>query len=148
MIFEYLLIPIPAILGYLFGSICNVGKDSGEVVSFRPPPIVFGVVWIILYLFIGVSWFLAVKDTESKLLTYTFYILLNIALCSWIYLYSCKNDKKNAIYVLLISFVFSLLCYTIGNRNSKMLIVPLIGWILFAMLLNIFEVEKLTNKSL
>lgn len=145
MVLDYLLIPIPAIFGYLSGAICNVGKDSGVVVSFRPPPIVFGIVWIILYLFIGISWFLAVKDSESKLLVHTFYILLNISLCSWIYLYSCKNDKKNAIYVLLLSFIFCLLCYTVGNLKSKMLLVPLLGWILFAMLLNIFEVEKLSK---
>ena len=73
----------------------------------------------------------------------TFYILLNIALCSWIYLYSCKKDKISAVYGLVISFTFALMCYTLGNTASKLCIVPLIGWLFFATLINVGEILEI-----
>ena len=72
-----------------------------------------------------------------------FYTLLNIALCSWIYLYSCKKDKITAVYGLTISFTFALMCYTLGNTMSKLCIVPLIGWIFFATLINVGEILEI-----
>jgi len=138
-ILQYTPIILPALLGYGSSIFCKVGKESGSIVSFRPPPIVFSIIWPILYILLGLSWFYARK--ENSILTDIFYTLLVLLLCLWIFVYSCKKNKKLAIYVLLISIVFSGLCYTIGNNISKLMIVPLIGWLLFAMLLNIFEVK-------
>jgi len=138
---EYIPIIIPALSGYISAMLCHVNKTSGVKVSFRPPPIVFSIVWPVLYLLFGLSWFFAQKN--NKILVHIFFSILVILLSLWIYVYSCKNNKKDAIYILVLSVVFSLLCYTVGNLNSQILIVPLIGWLLFATLLNIFEVEKI-----
>jgi len=61
----------------------------------------------------------------------------------WIIIYSCKNNKLGGVYILILSIVFSLLSYTVGDLTSQLLIVPLIGWLLFATILNIFEVQLL-----
>lgn len=143
MLLEYFPIIIPGLSGYLTSMFCNVSKTSGAEVSFRPPAFVFGIVWAILYLLFGFSWYCSRKE-KDKMLVDIFFSMLVIILNLWIYVYSCKNNKKDAIYILVLSIVFSLLCYTVGNFISKLLIVPLIVWLLFATLINIFEVEKKT----
>ena len=50
---------VPAILGYSSSIFCNIGKSAGANVSFRPSPIVFAIVWPILYACMGWSWVLA-----------------------------------------------------------------------------------------
>ena len=141
-----IIIILPAIIGYLAGNLCKVQQTSGESVKYRPPPKVFGIVWAILYFLLGLSWYYAIKSTFDKNILFMiilFYILLNIALCSWIYLYSCKKQKIVAIYSLAISFTFALLCYTVGDLYSKLLIVPLIGWLFFATLINVGEILEI-----
>ena len=143
---EYLLtLIIPIIMGFSMGYICKVQNSSGNTVNFRPPSWAFGVAWTILYILIGISWFLALKKDYSwdDSIVSLFYIWLNIILCSWVYLYSCKDEKIYAIYSLILSIVAALFCYTLGNVVSKMLIVPLIGWLLFATLINVAEVQKI-----
>ena len=67
--------------------------------------------------------------------------MLVFLLSLWIIIYSWQNNKIGGEYILMLSIVFSLLSYTIGDLTSQLLIVPLIGWLLFATLLNIFEVQ-------
>ena len=140
---DYLIILIPSILGYGTSMLCNVQKDAGSTVNFRPPPIAFSIVWPILYILLGFSWFYSRKVNRE--LSDIFYTLLNLVLISWIIVYSCQNNKKYGIYVLILSFIFAMCCYTLGDIKSKLMIVPLLGWIMFATLLNIFEVQE--NKS-
>jgi tryptophan-rich sensory protein len=126
-------------MGYTSALFCGVNKDSGKMVKFRPPAIVFSIVWPILYLLLGISWFLARK----QLIVDIMYLSLNLILCLWLYVYSCRKDKKNAIYVIVLSMVFALFCYTVcEDVLGKLAIVPLIGWLFLATLINIFEVEK------
>ena len=136
---QYIPIIIPGLLGFISAMFCNVKKDSGSNVSFRPPAIAFSIVWPILYILLGLSWFYSRK--ENQILSDIFYISLILILCLWIFVYSCKNNKKTGVYILVISIIFALLSYTIAPLNSKIMIVPLIGWLFFATLLNMFEVK-------
>lgn len=136
---EYLPIIIPGLLGYGTSMLCGIQSNSGVIVSIRPPPIIFMIVWPILYIMLGLSWYYSRKI--KTLLTDIFYGLLVFLLSLWIIIYSCQNNKIGGVYILMLSIVFSLLSYTIGDLTSQLLIVPLIGWLLFATLLNIFEVQ-------
>jgi tryptophan-rich sensory protein len=137
---DYLIILTPSILGYGTSMLCNMQKDAGSTVNFRPPPITFSIVWPILYILLGFSWFYSRKVNRE--LSDIFYTLLNLVLISWIIVYSCQNNKKYGIYILILSFIFAMCCYTLGDIKSKLMIVPLLGWIMFATLLNIFEVQE------
>jgi tryptophan-rich sensory protein len=131
-------------MGYTSALFCGVNKDSGKMVKFRPPAIVFSIVWPILYLLLGISWFLARK----QLIVDIMYLSLNLILCLWLYVYSCRKDKKNAIYVIVLSMVFALFCYTVcDDVLGKLAIVPLIGWLFLATLINIFEVETIKDED-
>ena len=142
---EYITILIPSLLGYGTAMFCKINKNSGSNVSITPPPIVFSIVWSVLYIMLGFSWYFSRQN--EKELSDLFYGFLIIFLSLWIIIYSCKQNKKLAVYVLLLSFTFSLLSYTVGNLESKLLIVPLIGWLLFATLLNILEVQLLSSPT-
>ena len=146
---KYLPILIPSIMGYTSAIVCMVGQDSGKIVKFRPPPAAFSVVWSVLYLLLGISWYLArqqplLENYQGFNVADVLYLTLNIILCLWVYVYSCRGDKKNGIYVIVLSIIFAMMCYTIcGDIRGKLAIVPLMGWLFLATLLNVFEVEEL-----
>lgn len=130
--FIYLLLPL--IAGYSVSWFCGPNKNSGSTVKFRPPGWIFGIVWPILYLLIGLAW------VNSKQQT-IYFAILNLFLCLWLIIYGCKKDKIGGIYILFLSLLTSLFIYTNVNKFSKNLIIPLIIWLLFATFLNIFEVQ-------
>ena len=138
---------IPAIFGYASSATCKVGKDAGKVVSFRPPPIVFGIMWPILFACLGASWVLARKSKNKNIFINAdiFYLILSLILAAWIIVYSknCLDNKKGGIYLLASAFTALLAAFSIGTQWSKVLLTPLFGWFILATLLNVFEVEKL-----
>jgi tryptophan-rich sensory protein len=138
---EYIPIILPSLLGYGTAMFCKVTKDSGINVSIRPPPIIFSIVWPILYLMLGFSWFYARKN--KNVTSDLFYTMLILLLSVWLIVYSCKNNKKLGIYVLIFSIIASIFACISGNFKSRILILPLIAWLIFATILNIMEVKFL-----
>ena len=55
----------PMLIGYIVSYKCKMGKDSGKTVKFRPPGYVFGIVWPILYILLGLSWINSVKNNKN-----------------------------------------------------------------------------------
>jgi len=138
---DILYISLPAIIGYSTSGICKIGKNAGKSVLFRPPAAVFGIVWAILFILLGISWSIAIKNSQNKTLCNSLYLLLSISLGLWTYVYGCKGMKKEASWVILLSIMLSLMCYSQGNEKSRILISPLIAWILFAVIMNTTEVQ-------
>jgi predicted Kef-type K+ transport protein len=52
------------------------------------------------------------------------------------------GNKKAGVYIILASVIASIVCFSIGTKTSKLTISPLIGWLLFAMLMNAIEVQN------
>lgn len=140
---------IPAILGYTASSLCweNMGSESGAVVSFRPPAYIFGIVWPILYLFIGLSWYFSLQyDALNPYVTHALFLSLSIALMMWIVVYSCNDDKKGGVFVILVALLLAYLSYTwVNYKWSKMMLVPLFVWLTMALLMNAEEVSILSR---
>ena len=139
---RYLLIIIPLISIYTTSIICPVSSKSGNIVPFRPPGYIFGIVWPILLLLLGFAWFQASRMPDKVLLNNLIYILLIIFLCLWQVFYSCLDNNISSIYIIFIAFLFSIMTYTVSGLNAKLAICPLITWLMFAGLLNCFEVIK------
>ena len=98
---------------------------------------------VCLMLIADVSFLIALTDAiVEPIANSIWYFLLSISLCGWLIVYSCQNNKKSAIFVLLTSILLSLFCYTISKNLSKLLLLPLIVWLNFALLLNVFEVSN------
>lgn len=132
-------------LAYLINIIpnCKIKSSSGSTVKFRPKPQVFGIIWPILYICFGFSWIIALKKAKRKILTDILYILASIILASWIIVYSCMSNKIGGLYILFLNILSIIILILISKpKISKILLAPLLVWILFATFLNYSEVQK------
>ena len=111
-------------------------KDAGSDVPFRPPAIVFAIVWPILLLLLGISWYL-----RTNLSIY--YIILIVLLALWIVLYN-YSKVLSFIDIILSLCVTILLVSNILNNNkfklSNALLIPLALWLSFASSLNGYQI--------
>lgn len=139
----YIFLLIPMITGYLASMACTVGKEAGTVVPARPPSWVFRAVWPFLYIFIGIAWVI-LREQDSYIIDILMSMTV-LGLVSWILAYGCGKNKKNALYIILLVLVTSLLLFGYSwseNKYAGMLISPFLGWILFATMLNFTEVNN------
>ena len=139
----YIFLLIPMITGYMASMACTIRKDAGTLVPARPPSWVFGAIWPFLYIFIGIAW-LILRDQDSYIIDILMSLTI-IGLVSWILVYGCGKNKKNALYVILLVLVAALLLFGYSwsqNKYAGMLITPFLGWILFATMLNFTEVNN------
>lgn len=137
--FKLIRILIPIVLASITSYFCKIPKGAGNNVKFRPPSWVFGFVWPILYICIGISWYNNPGYNVDIL-----FLLLNIILCLWIVMYGCNKNKKVGLYIIVLSIlVCILLMVTMNNKLSVAMLSPLLVWLHFALLLNMFEVQSL-----
>ena len=126
----YLFIPLIAVNGMAF--LYPISKDSGEKLWFRPPPYVFAIVWPILLILLGYSWYL-----RPKLVF--FYAYLTILLSTWAMLW---DYNKFYAFINIISTLIStlILIYYKFSKLSSILLVPLLLWLSFASVLNYYSI--------
>jgi tryptophan-rich sensory protein len=90
---------------------------------------------------LGLSWVIAVRENTNNKLIYFTYGLTTLLLGVWVLVYGCAKNKKVASWILILAVAASLASFGQGNKVSKALIAPLIAWIVFALLMNINEVQ-------
>ena len=128
------------LLGYIVSMKCKMGKGSGKTVKFRPPSYLFGIVRPILYILLGLSWINSYKGNKT---VDRLFFVLSLLLAIWIIVYSCMNDKKNAVFVLLLTLLSIAFLMILIPQKSRLYLAPLLVWILFATFLNTTEVQTL-----
>jgi tryptophan-rich sensory protein len=126
----YLFIPLIAVNGIAF--LYPISKDSGEKLWFRPPPYVFAIVWPILLLLLGYSWYLRPKLAF-------FYAYLTILLSTWAMLWD--YNKFYAFINIICTLISTLTLILYKYRTlSSILLVPLLLWLSFASVLNYYSI--------
>jgi tryptophan-rich sensory protein len=111
----YLFIPLISVnsVAYFY----PISKDSGKEVWFRPPPYVFMIVWPILLLLIGYSWYI-----RPTLVFY--YTILTLLLSTWSIVWN--NSKFYAFIYIITTLLFTLFLILYKYvRKSSILLVPL-----------------------
>ncbi len=109
--------------------------------SFNPPNYLFGPVWSVLYILMGISLYLICKQPPSKqrkqaISIFLIQFVLNV---SWSFIFFNQHQILGALIdiiaiwllILLTIFLFAKL-----NKTAAWLLVPYISWVSFAMILN------------
>ena len=139
---------------------CDISKKAGNILKFRPPPYVFGIAWPILYTLLGFSWVYAcayvnqhagthptIGHSKSLHIDIT-YAMIGLTLSAWIITYSCMKNKKGGVYAILLGILLTLWAIIMSPYASKMTMAPLLVWLGFALLMNVFEVQFTPSKPM
>jgi tryptophan-rich sensory protein len=143
---------LPLVSG--FGTSCvvgGVGKQAGESVVSRPPSALFKFVWPILYLSLGASWALAQAKSKQDWPVALAYSSLTFLLCSWIVMYTrqTENAKTYASWILVACVAASFVAFSTSVQvmEASALLGPLIAWLIFALILNLIEVQHAAQQG-
>ncbi|MEO7446434.1 MAG: TspO/MBR family protein [Ferruginibacter sp.] len=109
--------------------------------SFNPPNWIFGPVWTLLYILMGIaSWLVwkqgKNKDVKPALTLYAIQLILNF---SWSFIFFYLEQPGWAFAEIIVLWVMILLTIFAFSKHSKTaawLMVPYISWVSFASLLN------------
>lgn len=136
---------IPLIVGFL--SSLFVGDNIGlfenvQKPSFSPPAFLFGIVWPILYILLGISSYLVSGTPECQenfcLRVYAINLFLNFF---WsIIFFNFQAYLLAFIWILLLiaSTVWLIITFYRSNKLAGILNIPYLLWLLFAAVLNFY----------
>lgn len=136
----YLFFPI--ILGSLVGFIINGSIDYNSLVkpALATPSWLFPVMWSILYLLMGISYYILKKDEEDLgIVSVIYYIQLFVNLL-WSFIFFMFKLRLLAVFwIILLDILVIVMLYLFfyKNKYSAYLNIPYLLWILFATYLTI-----------
>jgi len=139
-LFKFILILIPWFLGGLIFRSDTIFYKSLNKPFFAPKPIVFPIVWTILYILIAISIYLIFKDNKLKNTSnYNKSLLINyFSNQVFSFLFFTLKSPFLALIDTFIVFISSLFLYYESkelNKTSAKLLIPYILWNLFATIL-------------
>lgn len=143
---HHLLVIIPLALSSLTQLLFPSDFQQNKKVFFQPPGYVFGVVWTILYLMLGVYLY-RMRNQPSLFIVLLFFtnLLLNLA---WTPVVNIWRRYVIGVYMIASLLLTTFLMIVLEqDRMNKALLVPYATWLLFAMLLNI-ELARLYAHTL
>lgn len=138
----YLVFFIPSLAVYVPTILYPVDDSYGENIPFRPPGYVFAIVWPILLILLGISWVLSLKNKIDRTVN-ILYIALVILLGSWSFFFTLNKLAGLIVIILSLCGTISITCENIklNKKPSGYLLIPLIGWLSFATILNIYSIH-------
>jgi len=138
-------VAIPLVAGTLsgFANVNSINTWYNTLIkpSFNPPNYLFGPVWTILYILMGVSLYIVVQTTKSDLRTTALIIFgLQLALnFSWSFIFFYFQSPAFALIVILalwIAILMMLLYFYKLSPLAAYLQIPYFLWVSFATVLN------------
>ena len=133
---------IPIVGGVLVGLIISGYMNYGDMVKppLSPPSYIFPIVWTILYILMGISYFIATKDKENDKDLNQIYILQLLVNFFWPIIFFVLKMYFTAFFwiiLLLILVIIMIKELLKNNKISGCLQIPYFIWLLFATYLNI-----------
>ena len=110
--------------------------------SFNPPNWIFGPVWTLLYMMMGIALFIIWKSEADAVLKKQalifFFIQLAINFCWSLLFFYCESPGWALIDIVLMWVFILLTIFSFGKISSlsAWLLVPYISWVSFAAVLN------------
>ena len=111
--------------------------------DFNPPGWIFGPVWTVLFLLMGISFYLVWtrEGGPNKLNAYVYFFLQLCANVLWSYLFFATRNPQLAfaeIILLLLLIVGNIFYFYKINKTAAYLLIPYVLWVCFAAVLNYF----------
>ncbi len=126
-----------------FATAANINSWYADLVkpSFNPPNAIFGPVWTILYILMGISLYLIWKKPVSEQKTTAlrfFFVQLFLNFCwSFIFFYFHQTGwALTDIILLWIMIILTIFSFSKMDKTAAWLLVPYICWVSFATILN------------
>lgn len=133
---------LPIILGSLVGLFISKSIDYTELIKppFAPPKIFFPIAWTIIYLLMGISWFiLNRKDLADSDDALVYYFQLFINLLWSIIFFLLKWRFVAVIWIIILDIVVYYMLYLFSKKNKLVVYLNIFYalWITFATYLTI-----------
>ncbi len=133
---------LPVVEGAIVGLIISGYMNYQDMIKppLSPPSIAFPIVWTILYILMGISYFLATKDNENNKELDQIYLLQLLVNFMWPIIFFVLRMYFTAFLwiILLIILVIVMIKELLkNNKISGYLQIPYLMWLLFATYLNI-----------
>ena len=132
---------LPLVLGGIVGFLISGSMDfeSLNKPPLAPPGILFPIVWTILYLLMGIAYYLYRKKSDFDFTAKLHYLQLFINLLWPIFFFVLKIRLFSIFWILLLlaSIILLTLLYFKKEHISAYLLIPYIIWTIFATYLNI-----------
>ena len=133
---------LPLVGGAIVGLITTGYMDYGDMIkpTLSPPGIVFPIIWTILYILMGISYFIATKDKEDNKELDQIYLLQLLVNFLWpIIFFVLKMYFTAFLWIILLIILVIVMIKELlkNNKISGYLQISYLIWLLFASYLNI-----------
>lgn len=116
----------------------SVWYQSLQKPELQPPPLVFGIVWTVLYALIAASLAIVwLKSAPTK--TLLLYLGIGVLNALWTLAFFTRQNAAGAVFVLLIIIFMAVSLFLAVYDISKIaayLLIPYMVWVTFALYLN------------
>ena len=133
---------IPLVVGIIGSLLGNASQGFEELIkpSFAPPGFIFPIVWTILYILMGISFYIIYNSNSEyrkrAIVIYFIQLVLNML---WTFIFFRLNLLLFAFIWIIVMIIFVILMiyyfYKI-NKISAFLQIPYLIWLIFASILN------------
>ena len=133
---------LPTILGSIIGLIISNYINYSTLIKppLAPPKILFPIAWSIIYILMGISYYILKKNNENtKHESIIYYIQLMINLLWSIIFFIFKAKLLSSIWIIILDITVIYMIYLFFKKTkiSAYINIPYLIWILFATYLTI-----------
>lgn len=131
----------PLLVGTVVGFAISGSIDYNTLTKppLSPPSILFPIVWSILYLLMGISYYLFKRNNNDNTISFIYYLQLFVNAMWSIIFFLWELRFLAIIWILLLDVLVILLIYLFFQKSkiSSYLNIPYLIWLLFATYLTI-----------
>ena len=138
----YILLPL--FIGLLSSIISGTGNGLYEGIKqppLSPPGYVFGIAWTILYLLIGISYYIIKQSSYNSTQDADFWYYLQLIINFFWPIFFFRAEAFTFSFIWLLFLIYSVLMtwkkFKNINKTSSYLLIPYLIWLVFAAYLNL-----------
>lgn len=132
---------LPLIIGIVVGLITQQSITYNTIIKppLSPPNIIFPIVWTLIYLLMGISYFLIKKEKNTALETMIYYTQLFINAMWSIIFFNLRWYFFSIIWIILLDILVAIMIYLFYKKNkiSGYINTLYFVWLIFATYLTI-----------